>query len=70
MQRTFATLPLLATLALLTPVEALAGPPQGASGKMVHEVADGLRMYRKEKDVSARAANGGPQSCPAGVATR
>jgi hypothetical protein len=35
--------------------QALAGPPEGASGKMVFdEVADGLRKYRKEKDAGKR----------------
>jgi hypothetical protein len=50
MTRTFAAV-LLAALALLPPVKALAGPPEGPSGKMAFDtVADGLRKYHKEKD--------------------
>ena len=57
MPRMFAGLlpPLFAVLALLTPNRAVAGPPEGVSGKMVlDEVADGLRQYRKEKDQGKR----------------
>jgi hypothetical protein len=53
MLKTFAGFmpPLLAVLALLSPERAVAGPPEGASGKMVFdEVADGLRKYRKETE--------------------
>ena len=40
-------LPLLAVLALALPGKAVAGPPEGVSGKMVlDEAADGLRRYR------------------------
>jgi hypothetical protein len=55
MSRTaLAALPLLAALAL-PPGEALAGPPEGASGKMAFDrVADGLRKYRKAADVDRR----------------
>jgi hypothetical protein len=56
MRRTFAVFapPLLCALTLLPPGEA-AGPPVGASGKMVFdEVADGLRKYRTEKDAGKR----------------
>jgi hypothetical protein len=36
-------------LALLAPGKASAGPPEGASGKMMFdEVADGLRRYRRD----------------------
>ena len=42
-------------LALLLPGNAVAGPPQGLSGKMVlDEVADGLQRYRIAKDTGAR----------------
>ena len=42
-------------LALTLPGEAVAGPPEGVSGKMVFdEVEDGLRKYRKEKDPDQR----------------
>jgi hypothetical protein len=55
MPRTFAAAVLLAALALLPPGKAVAGPPDGASGKMVlDEVADGLRKYRKEEDLDRR----------------
>lgn len=53
MSRTFAgfVLLLIAALALLLPGKAVAGPPEGASRKMVlDEVEDGLRRYRMEKD--------------------
>ncbi|HEX5269790.1 MAG TPA: hypothetical protein VFW33_04845 [Gemmataceae bacterium] len=54
---TFAALPLLAALALLSPGRAVAGPPEGASGRMVlDEVADGLRKYRREEDDAKRIA--------------
>jgi hypothetical protein len=52
-RKTFAAVLLLAVLALLPPGKAVAGPPEGVSGKMVlapDEVADGLRKYHKEKD--------------------
>jgi hypothetical protein len=46
---------LLATLALLPPGKTLAGPPEGASGKMVlDEVADGLRKYRRALTPTAK----------------
>jgi hypothetical protein len=49
---TFVAIALLAVLA--TP--ALAGPQEGASGKMVlDEVADGLRRYHREKNPLLRA---------------
>jgi hypothetical protein len=57
MPGTFAvvTLPLLAVLALSLPGMAVAGPPDGVSGKMVlDQVADGLRRYRKESDEDRR----------------
>ncbi len=56
MPRAFAAaLPLLATLAMLSPGKALAGPPQGVSGKMVlDEVSEGLRKYRRETDGKKR----------------
>jgi hypothetical protein len=56
MPRAFAAaLPLLATLALLTPGEAAAGPSEGASGKMVlDEVVDGLRRYRAATNPATR----------------
>jgi hypothetical protein len=45
----------LALLALLTAGKAVAGPPEGAPGKMVlDEVADGLRKYHKETDEGGR----------------
>jgi hypothetical protein len=60
MPRTFAGFvpPLLAALALLSPGEAGAGPPERASGKMVFhdEVAEGLRKYGQEKDPEKRLA--------------
>jgi hypothetical protein len=44
-------------LLLLLPGQALAGPPEGVSGRMVlDEVADGLRCYRKETDPERRIA--------------
>ena len=53
--KTFAAV-LLLVLALALP--ALAGPPEGVSGKMVFtdEVAEGLRKYRQEKDATHRLA--------------
>jgi hypothetical protein len=53
MPRTLFALPLtLALLAGLAPGNALAGPPEGVSGKMefVDEVAAGLRAYGRETD--------------------
>jgi hypothetical protein len=42
---------MLVLLAVLTPTNAIAGPPEGVSGRIVlDDVADGLRRYRKEKD--------------------
>jgi hypothetical protein len=58
MPRAFAgfLLPLLAALALLPPGKAVAGPPDGASGRIVFdEVGAGLDRYRKEKDPEKRA---------------
>jgi hypothetical protein len=47
--------PLLAALALLAPARTVAGPPEGASGKMVFDrVGAGLDRYRKEKDPEKR----------------
>jgi hypothetical protein len=52
MRRTFAGLTLLA---LVLPGQAVAGPPERVSGKMVlDEVVDGLRRYRRAKDADAR----------------
>ena len=46
-----AVLPLLTVLALTLPGEAIAGPPEGVSGKMVlDEVAEGLRRFRRDED--------------------
>jgi hypothetical protein len=46
---------LLAALALLAPGKVVAGPPDGPSGRMVlDEVSEGLRKYRKAKDVEKR----------------
>jgi hypothetical protein len=57
MLRTFAgVVLLLALLVLLSPGKGVAGPPAGSSGKMVDEVADGLRRYRMEKDEEKRWA--------------
>jgi hypothetical protein len=60
MPRTFSGFvpPLLALLALLSRGKAVAGPPEGAPGKMVFvdEVRDGLREYRKEKKPEKRLA--------------
>jgi hypothetical protein len=57
-QTTSATvLPLLAMLALIMPGEAVAGPPEGVSGKMVlapDPVGDGLRQYRQARDQATR----------------
>jgi hypothetical protein len=51
-----ATLPLFAMLALV-PAQAIAGPPERPSGRMVlDEVVDGLRKYRKEEDDAKRIA--------------
>jgi hypothetical protein len=55
MRRTFTvfTLPMLAVLGLLAPWKAVAGPPKGASGKMVlasDEVSELLLAYRRETD--------------------
>ena len=42
-------------LPLLSLTQAIAGPPEGVSGKMVlDEVADGLRRYQMEKDEERR----------------
>ena len=47
----------LALLAGLVPGNALAGPPEGPSGRMVlDEVSEGLRCYRQEADPEKRAA--------------
>jgi hypothetical protein len=55
MPRTFAPAVLLAALALLSPGEAFAGPPEEVSGRMAFdEVADGLRKYRREADSKKR----------------
>jgi hypothetical protein len=56
MPRTFAGfVTLLALLDPLSPGKAVAGPPEGASGKVAFdEVADGLRKYRKEMDPDQR----------------
>jgi hypothetical protein len=72
------TLARLATLALLplvvvVPWPAVAGPPEGVSGRMVFdEVADGLRKCREEKDPEKRirwleklATTGDPRVCVA-----
>jgi hypothetical protein len=49
-------LTLLTLLALLTPGQAVAGPPDGATGKMVlDEVADGLRKYRQATTADRRS---------------
>jgi hypothetical protein len=49
-----AVLPLFAVLALV-PARAVAGPPEGVSGRMVlDQVADGLRKYRQETDHDRR----------------
>jgi hypothetical protein len=55
-RKTFAVVLLvLAVLALLSPGKAVAGLPEGASGKLVFdEVADGLRKYRQETDHDRR----------------
>jgi hypothetical protein len=53
MSRTFAAAVLLATLAMLLPGKAPAGPPEGASGKMAFDrVGAGLDRYRRERDLS------------------
>jgi hypothetical protein len=57
MPRTFAAAVLLALLALLPSKKALAGPPEGASGRMVlrtDPIAEGLRRCRREKDRDKR----------------
>jgi hypothetical protein len=49
----------LALLALLVPLPAAAGPPEGVSGRTMlalDEVAEGLRQYRQEKDPEKRLA--------------
>jgi hypothetical protein len=62
MQRTIvaaASLPLFAALDLLSPSRAVAGPTERVSGNMKlvsDEVAEGLRMYRMEKDPEKRLA--------------
>jgi hypothetical protein len=46
----------MALLALLAPAPAIAGPPEGVSGRMVFDkVADRLQAYRKVKDDQKRA---------------
>ena len=49
---------MLLALLLLLPGQALAGPAEGVSGRMVFddEVAAGLRKYREERDEEKRAA--------------
>jgi hypothetical protein len=57
MPRRFARFALLlvVSLALLSPGNVVAGPPEKISGKLIFdEVADGLRKYRKEKDEEKR----------------
>ncbi len=55
MPKIIAAVLMLATLALLSPGRAVAGPPEGVSGKMTFdEVADALRKYRKETDEGKR----------------
>jgi hypothetical protein len=55
MPRSLTAAVLLAALVLLPPGTALAGPPEGASGKMVlDEVADGLRKYRNATEPQSR----------------
>ncbi len=59
----------LALLTLLVPVSAIAGPPEGASTRLVlDEVSEGLRQYRKESAPEQRlrrleklAATGDPR---------
>ena len=55
-RKTFAALLLvLAVLPLLLPGKAVAGPPEGVSGKMVlDEVADLLKKYRMERNDTHR----------------
>jgi hypothetical protein len=55
-RRTLTTsLLLIVALTVLMPRKAVAGPPEGVSGRMVFdEVADGLRRCRKEKDLTKR----------------
>jgi hypothetical protein len=49
--------PALAALALLLPAPAVAGPPEGVSGRMVFdEVTDALRRYHRETDDDKRIA--------------
>ncbi|HEX5271203.1 MAG TPA: hypothetical protein VFW33_11970 [Gemmataceae bacterium] len=57
MPRTFAAAVLLATLALLPPGKAVAGPPEGVSGKMVlrtDPIAEGLRRCHQVEDRGKR----------------
>jgi hypothetical protein len=69
MPRTFVIVLILAALGLLSPRKVAAGPPEGASGKMVFDqVADGLRTFRKEKHtgrgwrlINRLAATGDPR---------
>lgn len=60
MYKTFtAFVALLAVLPLLSPGKALAGPPEGASGKMVlaqDKVSRALLNYRRESDAHRRLA--------------
>jgi hypothetical protein len=47
----------VALLSVLLPGKTVAGPPDGASGRMVlDEVADGLRRYRQAKEMATRIA--------------
>jgi hypothetical protein len=55
MPKTFAAVLLLAVLALALPGKAVAGPPEGISGRMVFdEVGDWLKKYQKENDEGKR----------------
>jgi hypothetical protein len=55
MPKIIAAVLMLATLALLSPGRAVAGPPEGVSGKMVFDrVGAGLDRYRKEADPKKR----------------
>jgi len=50
-------LPLLALLLPMPPLPAIAGPPEGVSGRMaLDEVADGLRRYRVAPTPEAKVA--------------
>jgi hypothetical protein len=53
--RLLAAVRLFPVLALLSPMEVVAGPPQGVKGAMTFDaVADGLRKYAKETDQAKR----------------